>query len=75
MGNFYGYKYINGFKIDFFGYDDKTEQLLYHDGHKARKAVKHYVCPFGGNPFPGTIIEWYQIILPNGKRVKYNVYA
>lgn len=75
MNNFYGYKYIDGFKIDFFGFDDKTEQLLYSDGYKVRKAVKHYVCPFGGNPFPGTIIEWYQIILPNGKKKKYNVYA
>jgi len=75
MENFYGYKYINGFKIDFFGFDNEKDQLLYHDGYKIRKATRHYVCPFGGNPFPGTIIEWYQIILPNNKRVKYNIRA
>lgn len=75
MENFYGYKYINGFKIDFFGFDNEKDQLLYHDGYKTRKAIRHYVCPFGGNPFPGTIIEWYQIILPNNKRVKYNIRA
>lgn len=72
---FYGYKYINGFKIDFFGFDDKKEQLLYHDGVRTRRAKRHYVCPFGGNPFPGTIIEYYTIILPNGKHYKYNIYA
>mgnify|MGYP003294968350 CR=1 FL=1 len=71
----FGCRYINGFKVDIFGYDDKTEQILYEICGKIRKAKRHYVCPWGGNPFPGTIIEYYQIILPTGKKVKYNIYA
>lgn len=73
MNNFFGYKYINGFKVDFFGYENNT--LYYECNGKTRKAKQHYVCPFGGNPFAGTIIEYYIIILPNGKKKKYNIYA
>lgn len=75
MNTFYGIKYINGFKIDIFGFDDEKEQMLYESGGKVRKAKRHYVCKFGGNPYPGTIISWYQIILPDGKKHKYNIYA
>ena len=71
----FGYRYINGYKVDIFGWDDKTEQIIYEIGGKIRKAKRHYVCGWGGNPFPGTIIEYYQIILPTGKKVKYNIYA
>lgn len=75
MNNFFGYKYIDGFKIDFFGWNDETDRLMYYSGDKVREAKRHYVCPFGGNPFPGTIIEWFLIVLPNGKKRRYNVYA
>lgn len=71
----FGYRYINGYKIDFFGWDKEKEQILYEIYGKIRKAKRHYVCKWGGNPYPGTIIEYYQIILPTGKKVKYNIYA
>ena len=71
----FGYRYIKGYKVDIFGWDDISEQIDYEINGKCRKAKRHYVCPFGGNPYPGTIIEYYILILPNGKKVKYNIYA
>lgn len=73
----FGYRYINGYKIDFFGWDDVTEQLLYEINGKIRKAKRHYTkaATGFGNPYPGTRLEWYDIILPNGKKAQYNIYA
>lgn len=75
MWNFFGYHYIKGYRVDVFGYDPKTEQIDYEIGGKCRKAVKHYVCKWGGNPYPGTLIEYYNLILPNGKRARLSVRA
>lgn len=73
----FGYRYINGYKVDIFGWDDKNEKILYEINGKIRTAKRHYTrAAFGfGNPFPGTRLEYYQIILPNGKKVNYNIYA
>lgn len=73
----FGYRYIKGYRVDIFGWDDKSEKILYEVEGKIRKAKRHYTkAALGfGNPFPGTIIEYYQIILPNGKKAKYNIYA
>lgn len=75
--SFFGHRYINGYRADFFGWDDIKEQLLYEINGKIRKAKRHYTKAgmSHGNPFPGTIIEYYEIILPNGKKTRYNVYA
>ena len=74
----FGYRYIDGFKVDIFGWDDVNEQILYEIRGKIRKAKRHYtkaaLC-LGGNPFPGTRLEYYQIVLPTGKKVNYNIYA
>lgn len=73
----FGIRYINGFKVDIFGWDDVTERIDYEIKGKCRKAKRHYTrAALGhGNPPPGTILEYYQIILPNGKKVKYNIYS
>lgn len=73
----FGYRYVNGFRVDIFGWDDIKEQILYEIEGKIRKAKRHHTrAALGfGNPFPGTIIEYYYIILPNGKKAKYNIYA
>ena len=73
----FGYRYINGFKVDIFGWDDKSEKITYEINGKIRTAKRHYTrAALGfGNPFPGTRLEYYQIILPNGKKVNYNIYA
>lgn len=73
----FGYRYIKGYRVDIFGRDDKSEKILYEVEGKIRKAKRHFTkAALGfGNPFPGTIIEYYQIILPNGKMAKYNIYA
>ena len=75
--SFFGYRYINGFRADFFGWDDKTDSLLYEIGGKIRQAKRHFTrAALGhGNPPPGTRLEYYQIILPTGKKVNYNVYV
>ena len=75
MRNFYGYHYINGYRVDVFGYDPETERIDYEINGKCRKALKHYVAKWGGNPYPGTLIEYYNLILPNGKRARLSVYA
>lgn len=75
MNSIFGTRTIGGFSIDFFGFDKDKEQILYSDGCKVRKAKRHYVCPFGGNPFPGTLLEYYNIVLPNGKHARYNIYV
>ena len=75
MRNFYGYHYINGYRVDVFGYDPETEQIDYEIGGKCRRAKKNYVCKWGGNPYPGTLIEYYNLILPNGKRARLSVRA
>ena len=72
---FYGKKYIKGFQIDIIGFEKETDRLLYISGSNTRKAKRNYICSFGGNPYPGTIIEFYNIVLPNGKKAKYNIYA
>lgn len=73
----FGYRYINGYKVDIFGWDDKTEQILYEINGKIRKAKRHYTsAAFAhGNAYPGTRLGYYQIILPTGKKVNYNIYA
>lgn len=73
----FGYRYINGYKIDIFGWDDINEKITYESGGKIRTAKRHYTraAMDFGNPFPGTLIEWYQIILPDGKRARYCIYA
>lgn len=75
--SFFGYRYIDGYKVDFFGWDDVREQLIYEVNGKIRKAKRHYTrAALGfGNPYPGTRIEYYYIILPNGKKATYSVYA
>lgn len=73
----FGYRYINGYKVNIFGWDDVRERIDYEINGKIRTAKRHYTrAALGhGNAFPGTRLEWYQIILPNGKRVNYNIYA
>lgn len=73
----FGCRYINGYKVDFFGWDDATEQIHYEINGKVRKAKRHFTkAALGfGNPYPNTIIAYYIIILPNGKKAKYNIYA
>ena len=73
----FGYRYINGFKVDFFGWDDEKDRIVYETGGKIRTAKRHYTraALVHGNPYPGTRLEYYQIILPNGKKANYNIYA
>lgn len=73
----FGYRWIEGYKVDFFGWDDKKEQLHYEVEGKTRKAKRYYTrAALGyGNPPPGTRLEYYYIILPNGKKATYSVYA
>lgn len=73
----FGYRYIKGYRVDIFGWDGVREQIDYEIDGKCRKAKRHYTKnALGyGNPYPGTIIEYYILILPNGKKVKYNIYA
>jgi hypothetical protein len=73
----FGYRYINGYKVDIFGWDDINEKIEYEINGKIRSAKRHWTCAAmgHGNPPPGTVIEWYQIILPNGKKTRYNIYA
>lgn len=73
----FGNRWISGYKVDIFGWDDVKEQIHYEINGKIRKAKKHWTkAALGfGNPYPGTIIEYYIIVLPNGKKVKYNIYA
>lgn len=73
----FGIRYINGFKVDIFGWNDKTEQIDYEINGKIRKAKRHYTkAAYGhGNPPPGTRLGYYEIILPTGKKAYYNIYA
>lgn len=73
----FGYRYIKGFKVDIFGWDDFHEQIHYEIAGKIRKAKRHWTrAALGfGNPPPGTIIEYYEIILPTGKKTRYNIYS
>lgn len=73
----FGYRYIDGYKVDIFAWDDKNEKISYEINGKIRTAKRHYTrAALGhGNPYPGTRLEYYQIILPNGKKVNYNIYA
>ena len=73
----FGYRYINGYKVDIFGWDDIKERIEYEINGKIRAAKRHYTraAEGCGNPPPGTRLEWYEIILPNGKKVNYNIYA
>lgn len=73
----FGHRYINGYRVDIFGWDDVKEQISYEIGGKIRKAKRHYTrAALGyGNPFPGTLLEYYEIILPTGKKTRYNIYA
>jgi hypothetical protein len=73
----FGYRYINGYKVDIFGWDDINEKIEYEINGKIRSAKRHWTRAGAGhgNPPPGTVIEWYQIILPNGKKTRYNIYA
>ncbi len=67
--------HIDGYAVDIFGYDTEKMCIVYEINGKVRTARQYYVCPFGGNPFPGTLIEYYNIILPNGKKRRLNIYA
>lgn len=73
----FGYRYINGYKVDIFGWDDVNEKITYEINGKIRTAKRHYTrAALGfGNPPPGARLEWYEIILPNGKKAHYNIYA
>lgn len=66
--------YFKNFKIYLNGKFDKHLYYSWGYGYE-RRAIEHYVCPFGGNPYSGTIIEYYILILPNGKKYKYNIRA
>ena len=39
----FGYRYINGYKVDIFGWDDIDEQIYYEIDGKIRKA-KYNIC-------------------------------
>ena len=73
----FGYRYINGYRVDFFGWDAEKEQILYEIAGKIRKAKRHYTraATGHGNPPPGTRLSYYNIILPNNTRATYNNYA
>ena len=73
----FGYRWIKGYRVDIFGWDDVKERIDYEINGKIRSAKRHYTrAALGfGNPPPGTILEWYNIILPNGKTARYNIYA
>lgn len=71
----YGKHYYGGHVIDIYGYDDEKEQIVYNvDNGRERRAKGHYVCGFGGNPFPGTIVSWYSIVI-GSHRIKWNIFA
>lgn len=73
----FGYRYIKGFKVDIFGWDDVFEKITYEINGKIRTAKRYYTsAALGfGNPPPGTLLEYYNIILPNGEKARYNIYA
>lgn len=73
----FGYRYISGYKVDIFGWDDEHERIVYEIDGKIRTAKRNYTrAALGhGNPPPGTRLEWYTIILPNGKKATYSIYA
>ena len=73
----FGYRYIKGFKVDIFGWDDARERIDYEINGKIRSAKRHYTRAglSWGNPPAGTILEYYEIILPNGKKTRYNITA
>ena len=73
----FGYRYIKGYRVDFFGWDKDKEQISYEISGKIRKAKRHYTkaATGHGNPPPGTRLEYYHIILPNGTKTNYNIYA
>lgn len=73
----FGYRYLNGYLVDIFGWDDVSEKITYEINGKIRTAKRYYTkAAFGhGNPPPGTMLEYYNIILPTGKKVKYKIYA
>jgi hypothetical protein len=73
----FGYRYIGGYRVDIFGWDDVAEKITYEVGGTIRTAKRHYTrAALGhGNPPPGVLLEWYQIILPNGKRTRYCIYS
>lgn len=77
----FGIRYINGYKVDIFGWDDVAERIgyyVYGGNGKTRRAKRHiapWVNQLHGNPPPGVLLEYYQIILPNGKKVNYNIYS
>lgn len=72
MNSLYGVHYIKGHAVDVYGYDSDKERITYCvDNGKERQAKRHYVLHgLGGNPYPGTLIEYYDIILPNGKKTR-----
>lgn len=72
MRTIYHYYYFDNYKVDVFGYDEKTDQFLYSVetkySSKVRKAKKQYKHPDKRNEwiFPcGTFIY---IINPFGKK-------
>lgn len=73
----FGYRYINGFKVDFFGWEKEKDRIVYEINGKIRTAKRHYTrAALGfGNPPPGALLEYYEIILPNGKKARYNIYS
>ena len=73
----FGHRWISGYKVDIFGWDGIAERIDYEINGKCRKAKRHYTrAAMGhGNPPPGTRLEYYQLILPTGKKVNYNIYA
>ena len=73
----FGCRYIKGFKVDFFGWEKETERIVYESGGKIRSAKRHYTkaATGFGNPPPGTLIEYYEIILPDGKKARYKIYT
>lgn len=76
MNELYRKHYIKGHEVDAYGYNDEKQQIIYCvDNGKERRAKRHYVARFGGNPYPGTLIEYYVIILPNRKRIRLEIRA
>ena len=73
----FGRRYINGFEIDFFGWDAEKERIEYISGGKVRTAKRNFprwALRLHGNTPPGVLLSWYNIILPNGKKARYSIY-
>jgi len=76
MNELYRKHYIKGHEVDVYGYNDEKQQIIYCvDLGKERRAKRNSIALGHGNPYPGTLIEYYVIILRNKKRIRLEIRA